>query len=46
VVAMPYVAAAAYILSHKIDVDADVWNRARRRGPIVTWRLRRCRELG
>jgi hypothetical protein len=26
---MPYVAAAAYILSHKIDVDADVWNRAR-----------------
>jgi hypothetical protein len=29
VVPMPYVAAAAYILSHKIDVDADVWNRAR-----------------
>jgi hypothetical protein len=26
---MPYVAAAAYILSHKIDVDSDVWNRAR-----------------
>ena len=29
VVPMPDVAAAAYILSHKIDVDADVWNRAR-----------------
>jgi hypothetical protein len=29
VVPMPYVAAAAYILSHKIEIDADVWNRAR-----------------